>query len=330
MLSKRYANDGIASLKLNPVQQDQKARIQAHIDSGQYCFDNTSCLVCGSRQFETLSEKDRYGLYMPVAICRDCGLIQASPRMAEESYNHFYNDGHRRLYVGMEKPDNAYFQGRYRAGKATFDFLSKHMKISGKHILEVGCGSGAILKYLHDSGASVKGIDLSREYLDYGRMRYNLDLTSTDLFDLPDNHEFDLIIYSDVLEHILEPRGHLGKIKGLLKANGLLYIKVPGTKNILRPYLGDFLKSLQNAHVYYYSLVTLQNLVESCGYRMVHGDEEVRSLWKASDNTTPPQLGSDYADCIAFLQRLEKKTLTRNLLPIVAWCMKKARRLNTG
>ncbi|MDF7798966.1 class I SAM-dependent methyltransferase [Pontiellaceae bacterium B1224] len=327
MLSKRYANDGKACLKLNATQLDQRNRVRQHIESGLYTFEKKTCTVCGGTSFEPLSDKDRYGLFMPIAICRDCGLIQAHPRMSEKSYTHFYNDGHRRLYVGVEKPDEAYFQGRYLAGKATFDYLAKHLNISGKRILEVGCGSGAILKYLSDNGADVKGIDLSREYMEYGRERYGLDLSNTDLFDLPDNHEFDLVIYSDVMEHILEPRAHLEKIKGLLKSDGLLYLKVPGTKNLMRPYLGDFLKSLQNAHVCYYSLTTLRNLVESCGYCMVHGDEAVRSLWKKSNCTTPDQRINDYEDCMNILQKLERKSLIRKVLPIASWCRGKLRHL---
>ena len=329
MLSKRYANDSIARLKLNPIQQDQRKKIQGHIDSGEYMFEKFACLVCGGNGLENLSEKDRYGLYMPVAICRECGLVQASPRMTQESYNHFYNDGHRRLYVGMEKPNDAYFSGRYRAGKATFGFLSEYMKVAGMRILEVGCGSGGILKYLHDSGASVKGIDLSLEYLEYGRERYKLDLSNTDLFELPDSHEFDLVIYSDVLEHILEPKVHLAKIKGLLKENGHLYIKVPGIKNLYRPYLADFLRSLQNAHVYYYSLATLQNLMESNGFHMDYGDEEIRSLWRTSTDKASSSIKNDYADCMAYLRKLEKKGLTRQLLAIAAWGLTKVRKLTS-
>lgn len=314
MLSKRYVNDGISCLELNSVQRDQKNRIQAHIDSGRYQFATTPCLVCGGDNYEQLSEKDRYGLYLPVAICRDCGLIQASPRMTEESYNHFYNDGHRRLYVGTEKPTDSYFNNRYRAGKSTFKYLSKHMDISNKRILEVGCGSGAILKYLHDHGAVVTGIDLSREYLKYGKERYGLDLSNTNLFELPDNKEFDLIIYSDVLEHIIDPHKHLEKIKRLLKPNGLLYIKVPSTKNIMRPYLGDFLRSLQNAHIYYFSLTTLSNLLRQCGFNRMHGTEEVRGLWGIATDKNNNQIENDYEPCSTYLRNIEKHTIVRSML----------------
>ena len=127
VLNKRYLNNGIPRLRLNPVQLDQKRKIQKHIDNRDYHFEEVDCLVCSGHDFDPLSEKDRYGLYMPVAICRDCGLVQASPRLTQESYNHFYNDGHRRLYVGREKPDETYFQSRYPDGD--------HCLPSGKKLL---------------------------------------------------------------------------------------------------------------------------------------------------------------------------------------------------
>ena len=327
MLSSRFENDDISCVKLNVIQEDQKARIQGHLKSGRYKFENTPCVVCGSSNFESISSKDRHGLYAPVAICYSCGLVQAHPRMTQKSYDHFYNDGHRRLYVGKDNPDETYFRERYQAGKATFDYLSRHLGIRELRILEVGCGSGSILKYFHDKGASVKGIDLSLEYLEYGKKRYGLNLENTNLFDLPDSQEFDLVIYSDVLEHILNPKEHLFKIKKLLKPNGQLYIRVPGIQNLIRPYAGDFLKSLQNAHVYYFSLCTLQNLLEGCGFDLIEGNENIQSLWKISDQINTLLPVNDYADCLGSLQRIENRRLTRKLLPLIVWCVKTARRI---
>jgi 2-polyprenyl-3-methyl-5-hydroxy-6-metoxy-1,4-benzoquinol methylase len=329
MLGKRYENNGESCLRLNAIQERQKARIKERIDAGIYNFEPTVCPACSATDFESLSEKDRYGLYAPTAICRSCGLIQASPRMTQESYNHFYNDGHRKLYVGTEKPDDSYFKERYHAGQSTFNYISSFMDVPGMQILEVGCGSGAILKYFHDKGAIVKGIDLSLEYLEYGKNRYGIELSNTNLFELPDDHKYDLIIYSDVLEHILDPIGHLNKIKSILSPRGHLYIKVPGTKNLMRPYLGDFLKSLQNAHVYYFSLSTLDNLMNKAGFSCVHGDEAVRSLWTVTDG---PQrnITNDYKPCMAYLHSLEQKNIQRKLLIAASWAVQKYKKFKSA
>ncbi len=56
-----------------------------------YSFEGVSCCICEEKNFELLSKKDRYGLYTPVVICKECGLIQVNPRMTQESYNQFYD-----------------------------------------------------------------------------------------------------------------------------------------------------------------------------------------------------------------------------------------------
>jgi len=315
MINKRYANDGKPSLKINSVQQNQLEIIKTRIMEGAYEFAKFACPICGEADSDKLSSKDRYGLYAPIVICKNCGLIRADPCMTEDSYIHFYKHVYRQLYVGVKAPDNAYFEKAERAGAVTCNFLSNHMSVAGKRVLDVGCGSGALLKCLQNKGASVKGIDLGEEYLVYAIERYGIDLTNTDLFNLPNNHEFDLIIYSDVLEHIKNPISHLEKIKGLLSPRGTLYIKVPSTKNIMRPYLGDFLKSIQNAHVCYYSLATLRSLVEGCGYHMDVGNEKIRSLWSVSKET-PKQIVNDYAPAMDYIRSLEKKKLLRVFLPV--------------
>lgn len=81
MLSKRFQNDEKAHLSLNELQQGMKSQIEEKIAKGIYSFEKVPCCICGGSNFELFSEKDRYGLYHPVVICRDCGLIQTNPRM---------------------------------------------------------------------------------------------------------------------------------------------------------------------------------------------------------------------------------------------------------
>lgn len=101
-------------------------------------------------------------------------------------------------------------------------------------ILEFGCGTGhMITQQLMESGLDVHGIDLDQSSIDYGRSMFatcGLDaerLLCSDLRDL--NDRFDVIIASEVLEHI--PTEHLGHVLALLgdrlSPDGLLLVTVP-------------------------------------------------------------------------------------------------------
>ena len=43
------------------------------------------CSICKQNSFDILCTKERNGIYMPVMIYRDCGLIQSNPRMKQEA-----------------------------------------------------------------------------------------------------------------------------------------------------------------------------------------------------------------------------------------------------
>ena len=118
MLSKRFKYDGKPSINLNELQVRMKKQIEKKIEESEYSFEDVSCCVCDGRDFEILSEKDRYGLSVPVVICKDCGLIQTNPRMTQESYNRFYEIEYRKLYHGKDALANTddFFKSEYKHG----------------------------------------------------------------------------------------------------------------------------------------------------------------------------------------------------------------------
>ena len=206
MRLKRLKNNGIPELKLNQLQIAMKKQIESNIQEKKYVFENINCPICNLDNSEQLGEKDRYGLCFSTVICKDCGLIYTNPRMTQLSYNEFYNTEYRKLYGGTEKANELFFSRQQAKGKRIHDFLTTDSLINSEKlfVLEVGCGAGGILHYFKNKGNVVKGIDLGKEYINYGREKYNLDLETGTLENLLLKRKPDLIIYSHVLEHILD------------------------------------------------------------------------------------------------------------------------------
>ena len=186
--------------------------------------------------------------------------------------------------------------------------------------LEVGCGAGGILHYFRGHGCRVKGIDLGESYIEYGRNLYDLDLSVGTINNLNLDGTPDLIIYSHVLEHILTPNGELRKVHHILPDTGLLYIEVPGVKNLLNSYEMDFLRLLQNAHVYHFTLRSLNNLLIRSGFKILVGNETVYSVFgKVQNGKCSNKIESDYSDVMAYLRKVER---LRKLYPIPPYKMK--------
>jgi hypothetical protein len=125
----------------------------------------------------------------------------------------------------------------------------------------------------------VIGIDLGSEYVAYGRDTHGLDLRVCMLKDLALDFTPDLVIYSHVMEHILHPLDEMKSIASVSAAETLVYIEVPGLKNIHKGYSMDVMKYYQNAHSYHFTLGSLRYLMESAGFGLVSGTEYVRSIF---------------------------------------------------
>ena len=241
MLSPRYKNDGKPSIPLTDVQQKAKATVERKTADKTYVFEQTACPVCDGSDYETLSEKDRYGLYCNTVICKNCGLLMTNPRMTKESLNKFYSDDYRELYTGSKNAKFSFFDEQYEHGKKIVALIKKHAKRSSLRnlfVMEVGCGAGGILLAFKDEGAEVIGLDLGSDYLEYGIKHHGLNLQTGEIKNYG-SRQPDIIIYSHVLEHTRLP-GEIIDIRNVCHDDTLLYVEVPGVMFIRKSYT-DFM-----------------------------------------------------------------------------------------
>jgi 2-polyprenyl-3-methyl-5-hydroxy-6-metoxy-1,4-benzoquinol methylase len=329
MLSSRFKNDSKPVLKLNKIQLDSKSRVENNIQTGKYKFENVSCSICDSTDSELLAEKDRYGLEYHVVICKKCGLVFVNPRMTEESYIQFYDGEFRKLYVGVESPAKTYFYNRYIKSSTILNFIKSanpSIDFKGLNVLEIGCADGGILYYFKEQGCNVKGVDLGSEYLQYGRENYNLDLTQGSLKDVAQDFIPDIIIYSHVMEHVLNLDFELKQLREKCSDKTLIYIEVPGIKNLEKIYKMDSLRYFQNAHTHHFSLTSLTNLFVKHGFRLIKGNEHVRSVFIKENSIKKESIKNDYNDTLNYLTKTEKNrfiypfkisTIKKNLVAFI-------------
>lgn len=108
--------------------------------------------------------------------------------------------------------------------------------LSGKRVLEIGCGCGAITRFLGESGAQVVSVEGSFRRAQIARQRCS-DLTNVDVIcaasdQLPDIGEFDVIMLIGVLEYarlFLGPAGQhelLTSCRQRLSSTGQLFVAI--------------------------------------------------------------------------------------------------------
>ncbi|MEE2755596.1 MAG: bifunctional 2-polyprenyl-6-hydroxyphenol methylase/3-demethylubiquinol 3-O-methyltransferase UbiG [Myxococcota bacterium] len=108
-------------------------------------------------------------------------------------------------------------------------YLSRFVDPFGMHLLDVGCGGGFLSTLVAKAGAHVTGIDSAAGAIQAARNKAEQDGLHVDYRvgaaeKLPFGDEvFDLVICTDVLVHVDDPRVVLTEILRVLKPGGRLF-----------------------------------------------------------------------------------------------------------
>ena len=130
----------------------------------------------------------------------------------------------------LETMDEKHWYGKNR-NTLLYDLVAKHVKLDQK-ILEIGCGTGTILKDLSIKGFSVTGIEPTTTGFN-ACIEKNLNVQKKFLDEYYPEDKFDVILLFDVLEHIeddLEALHHIHNY--LLKDNAVLIMSVPSSPSL--------------------------------------------------------------------------------------------------
>lgn len=167
------------------------------------------------------------------------------------------------------------FHDLYQLEASSFWFRNRNRVIlwsfktffpKAKSYLEVGCGTGFVLKAMHDEfpDLQLNGAELFEEGLEYARQRvpdanlFQLDICKNDF-----KGQFDVIGAFDVVEHIETDLLALSQVRPLLSKNGGLMLTVPQHK---------FLWSIADeyaCHARRYEASELKSVVEKAGFEVV-------------------------------------------------------------
>lgn len=144
--------------------------------------------------------------------------------------------------------------------------------VKEKNILDIGCGDGLLLISLREKGVKGIGVDVSDVAIKKCREK-GLEVVLADVNDshmpFPDK-SFDLVILSDVLEHLYEPGSILREAKRLSEK---ILISVPNFNSLparLQMLLGKIPENNgpNKGHVYWFNYPILKNMLEKYGFKI--------------------------------------------------------------
>lgn len=163
----------------------------------------------------------------------------------------------------------------------------------GLNILDAGCGNGYIAGSLAELGHHVVGIDLAEDGISiaratYPNLRFEMCSVYDDLASVVKN--VDLVISSEVIEHLFYPKTFVSNIRKLICPGGYLILTTPYhgyIKNLVISALGMWDKhhtvDWEGGHIKFFSEKSLSGLLRSTGFDNIvfRNAGRVPLLWKS-------------------------------------------------
>lgn len=148
---------------------------------------------------------------------------------------------------------------------------------NAKTVLDIGCGSGYLARILTREGKIVSGVDISIVALDrakpYLKNSFCFDVQRDDWPTELMEQNFDLVIASEVIEHIFQVSDFLEKVKLLVGRGGSLVITTPNFlfwKNRFKMLFGKFRYEekglLDFGHIRFFTLKTAREIFSKTGF----------------------------------------------------------------
>ena len=167
--------------------------------------------------------------------------------------------------IARDDLDAKVMDERYIENLAT-NFCEAVDLFPGAEVCDVGSGKGYLVKKLLARGAgSVTAVDISLPYLVRMLGQPGVSPVIANAEALPFAAHFDVIVATDVMEHVLNVGSFLYSLNRALRSGGRLYVRVPYRENLLSysPHLGC---PYQFVHLRTYDRPLLRQALEEAGF----------------------------------------------------------------
>lgn len=273
----------------------------------------------------------------------DSGFLRLDPLPMDAELGDFYQSRYYHLLrAGSRAPDLARLMAGGPDADRERDWLSRTQyldilevasrHLSGRRVLDVGCGTGDFVAFLNAQGLEADGIEPSIQAVEVARMR-GLSVRAETIEGCVDavvagaTAPYDMVSMLCVLEHIPDPRAMLTTVRRALAPGGVLCIKVPNDFSTLQRAAQavngaeDWWIAVPD-HVNYFSADSLTVLLEQSGFRVHERFADFPMelfILMGKDYVSDPAVGRECHECRRSFELAMDGATRRELYARLAW-----------
>jgi len=231
---------------------------------------NRLCPLCTSSQKDVLFEQIFYANSLTlmngykVVVCASCGFCFADEIPTQTEFDLYYEQMSKYEY---DRYDNHPSGDQMKHYTKIVNFIEPHLTDKNVSILDLGCSTGGLLSIFKQRGFSnLLGIDPSPACVNSMQRLFGIDARVNNFSELTDEKKYDLVILSEVLEHIVNLKEILTKIRSILSDRGYLFVEVPDSERWEAQISAPF-QQFSVEHINYFSHGSLDHLLSKNGFQ---------------------------------------------------------------
>ena len=191
-------------------------------------YNKISCKECK----QTYSVQQGVPVFLPAGDTEN----KAEPAIHEKQgsvfnyIDHYQKDGIEHDYFEERDAGTEHTDRRVR------EYIFSQIESDSGRVLDVGCGRAWVAQHLCPKNYEVVSMDISLENTSGALKTYpfeNHAAVVADVFSLPFNENtFDVIIASEIIEHVVDPQAFVANLIRVLKPGGQLIVTTPYKEKI--------------------------------------------------------------------------------------------------
>ncbi|MCX5677935.1 MAG: class I SAM-dependent methyltransferase [Candidatus Omnitrophica bacterium] len=233
------------------------------------------CDVCGSAEYLPLYDMD--GKYS-IIRCSGCGLWLSYPILNNEEIERVYAKYHE-VWGIVGKDEEMHRKMRHLTFRCLFKSLSRFTPHRGR-LLDIGCATGICMEVGEEFGWDVYGVDISEEAARVAKARFGSRVEALDFVrakEMPSDH-YDMIIMTDVLEHLNGARIAVEKVYKMLRPGGIAVIVTVDTSSLFAKFTGKRWPYIHRQHLVYFSKKNLNAFLRTMGFKILGFKSAFKSI----------------------------------------------------
>lgn len=204
--------------------------------------DFPSCAVCGADDWQSVHRgpvrDGTFGSWRDTEV-RRCGVCGVD-RLAESACLRIesYQSTDYRERLAQDHDAERHFAAHDELARFTLETLWP-ASLRGKTVADVGCGGGALLDHVRGVAGSIIAIDPAVPFSESLKARGYAWYPSAAQAAREHAGRVDIVLSTQVIEHVDDPRGFLEDIGRLLTPEGIAVVSTPNRRDVLMELLPD-------------------------------------------------------------------------------------------